>query len=469
MKTGEIQQKCAESSRWWRDPAGWPKRDHDLRRADEAPFEYSSKVLADLTRGGLYVLRGPRRVGKSVELKLTIKGLIADGIDPRSIIHMPVDGWSASDLDRLVGAADQLMPTRQHRWWFIDEITSIADNWPARIKWLRDNDSQFGFDTVVLTGSSSSKLRESIADLAGRRGRAAKPNRVMLPIGFRTFAELVSTEPMPTDVGPRSVADLTPKRLKDAAYRLAPWLHELVATWDAYLTVGGFPQSVASHINDRQPDRALQESLQGVISGDAFQRARFSDLQTEELLRQLAAGLGSPVNKARIAREVNIDVSSQTALRRIDDLRESFIVWPAYKEQAMKPQLRAQEKIYFTDPVYARLASGSVVDDTAMSEQQLGMALLRSLERDDGGRYMSFDRVLFHRTKTNAEIDFVGPDLGGLAIESKFTDGRWRKRTGRTLQASRWRGLVATRTELDPSDPELIAFPAAMLAWLIDT
>jgi len=438
-----------------------------LRRAGEAPFEYSSKVLADLTRGGLYVLRGPRRVGKSVELKLTIKGLIADGIDPRSIIHIPVDGWSASDLDRLVGAADQLLPTRQHRWWFIDEITSITDNWPARIKWLRDNDSQFGFDTVVLTGSSSSKLRESIADLAGRRGRASKPDRVMLPIGFRTFAELVSTEPMPTDAGPRSVADLTPNRLKDAAYRLAPWLHTLVATWDAYLTVGGFPQSVASHINDRQPDRVLQESLQGVISGYAFQRARLSDLQTEQLLRRLAAGLGSPVNKTRIAREIN--VSPQTAHRRIDDLRESFIVWPAYKEQAMRPQLRAQEKSYFTDPVYARLAPGSVVDDTAISEQQLGMALLRSLERDNGGRYMSFDRLLFHRTKTNAEIDFVGSGLGGLAIESKFTDGGWRKRAGRTLQASRWRGLVATRTELDLSDPELIAFPAAMFAWLIDT
>ena len=79
---------------------------------------------------------------------------------------------------------------------------------------------------------------------------------------------------------------------------------------------------------------------------------------------------------------------------------------------------------------------------------------------------MGFDRVLFHLTRTGREIDFVGPELG-WAIESKYVDGRWR-RDAQTLRASGWRGIVATRTELDLEDRDVAAIPAALLAWLID-
>ena len=45
---------------------------------------------------------------------------------------------------------------------------------------------------------------------------------------------------------------------------------------------------------------------------------------------------------------------------------------------------------------------------------------------------------------------------------------RWR-RNAQTLRASGWRGVVATRSELDLDDAELIAMPTAMLAWLVDS
>lgn len=473
MRAGEIQARLTSTNLWWAHPEDWAGRDPDLREASDAPFVHSAGVLDDLTPGGLYVLRGPRRVGKSVELKRTVERLVAGGADPRAIAHMSVDGWVADDLGALVRAADRLMPPEGHRWWLIDEITSITDGWPARIKWLRDNHPRFRGDTVVLTGSSSSNLRDSVGDLAGRRGPASDPDRVMLPIGFRTFVKLVSSHPPAEEappLEPLTVADLTPARLRDAAYRLAPWLHMLAEAWEDYLHVGGFPLAVTAHIRSRLPDQSLSLALRAVISGDAFQRARLSDLQTGEMLYRLARGLGSKFSAAGLARD--IDVSPPTAQRRIDDLRESFIVWPVHQETGLEPRLRAQEKIYFTDPAYARLAPGGgagVPDETALSEQQLGMALLRGSLRDGHGSYPAFDRVLHHRSATGAEIDFVGPDFGGVAIESKYVDGRWRRTAGRTLAASPWRGLVATRSELDLDDPQTAAVPAAMLAWLIDT
>ena len=471
MRIGELQAKLTSTNGWWRLPQDWTKRDPDLQEASAAPFTHSAGVLADLERGGLYVLRGPRRVGKSVELKHTIERLIREGADPRAIMHMSVDGWSADNLGTLVRAADRLMPPDGHRWWLIDEITAIADGWPAQIKWLRDNNPRFRQDTVVLTGSSSSNLRASIGDLAGRRGPASAPDRVMLPIGFRTFVKLTDRESGPEDatgLGPLAVADLTPDRLRDAAYSLAPWLDLLVDAWEDYLRVGGFPQAIASHIRHRLVAETLQRALFGVISGDAFQRARLSDLQTTEMLRRLTRGLGSQINSSRLAREIN--VSPPTAQRRIDDLCESFVAWPVHREQGLRPNLRAQRKIYFTDPIYAQIGSGDAqtVDETALSEQQLGMALLRNSLRDSHSNYADFNRVLHFRSATNAEIDFVGPGFGGLAIESKYADGRWRSSVGRTLTASPWRGLVATRTELDLDEPETVAMPTAMLAWLID-
>ena len=475
MRAGEIQARLTRTNLWWAEPQGWTGRDPDLREAAEAPFRHRSDALADLAPGGLYVLRGPRRVGKSVELKRTVERLIASGTDPRSIAHMSVDGWSSDDLGALVRAAGRLMPPDGHRWWLIDEITSVSGGWPAQIKWLRDNDARFRRDTVVLTGSSSSNLRESVGDLAGRRGPAEDADRLMLPIGFRTFFRLVSDAPTPevSESSPRlAIADLTPGRLNEAAYGLAPWLHSLAEAWEDYLRVGGFPQAVASHVRRRRPDESLRTALLGVISGDAFQRARLSDLQTSEVLRRLAKALGSPHNAARLAREVGL--SPPTARHRIDDLRESFVVWPIHRERSLRPHLRAQEKIYFTDPIYARLVDpvgapfANGPDETTLSEQQLAMALRRSLERDRPGSGSGFDRVLHHRTDTGAEIDFVGPDFGDLAIESKYVDGRWRRSAGRTLTASRWRGIVATRSELDLDDPQLMAVPVSMLAWLVD-
>lgn len=467
MKRGEIQQRLADTNRWWSRAGGWTRDDPDLREAAEAPFSrpYTAGVLDDLTPGGLYVLRGPRRVGKSVEVKRTIERLVSSGTDPRRIVHMSVDGWRAADLGRLVGAASHMTPGDGPRWWFIDEITGITDGWPEQIKWLRDNDPRFRTDTVVLTGSSSSRLRESVGVLAGRRGRADAPDRVLLPMGFRTFVRLTTDRKPPEEAGRLRIADLTPPRLAEAAYEMVPWLHALAEVWETYLQVGGFPRAVGGYLTALLVDPALEAELLRVISGDAFIRSRISDLQTNALLRELTARLGSLVNVANLARE--LDMSQPTAQRRIDDLREAFAVWPSARESRGFPNLRAQQKIYFTDPVYTRLAPAARLDLTALSEQQLGMALLRSLEREHPGSYVQFDRVLHYRSKGGAEIDFVGRDFGGAAVESKYVDGGWRG-SAKTIRAAGRRGIVATRTEIDLDDPGICAVPASMLAWLLD-
>jgi hypothetical protein len=269
-------------------------------------------------------------------------------------------------------------------------------------------------------------------------------------MGFRTFASLMADDPLPA-IDRVRVRDLAPRLLADVTRELAPWLSELVTAWETYLQVGGFPRAVSSWLTERTVDPSLLRGLLDVIHGDAFSGASWSRPQTIAFLQRLADGLGTPANHSAIAED--IDTARPTVRRRLADLREAFIVWPAYRQDNLTPNLKAQEKVYFTDP---------------MSEQQLGMALLRGLEADEPGSYVDFGRVLYHRTPTRKEIDFVGPSFAGLAFESKYIDGRWRGEA-RTLQASPWRGVIATRSELNLDDPTMAALPTAMLAWLIDT
>ena len=456
---------------WWSEPRTWILRDLDLIRARKAPFEYSAGVLGDLVPGGLYLLRGPRRVGKSVELKKTIERLIASGEDPRRIVHVAADRLVAGDLQRVVDAAAPLTPPKGPRCWFIDEITAITDGWPAAIKWLRDNDARFGLDTVVLTGSSAANLDEAIKALAGRRGGAENSDRVLLPMPFRAFIRACSDNPPPHDPEAVPVADLTAALFQEAAVTLAPWLNHIIQQWEIYLTVGGFPQAVSAHINgDERTRRTLCRTLLDVIHGEAFVQSRWSKAQSGAFVARLARGLASPTNRHDIA--MDLDTSANTVRRRIDALRDALTVWPCHPcrpKGVLRPALRSQEKIYFTDPVYSLLPHQTELSPNlpVLSEQQLGVALLSSHVRADPDAYPNFDSVLFHRTPARKEIDFVGPAFGGLAIESKYVGQRRWKRNARTLAASRWRGVVATRSALDLSDPELLAAPTGLLAWLI--
>ena len=463
----EMQHRLAATP-WWANPRRWVLNDHDLREANAARFTYAARVLDDLRPGGLYLLRGPRRVGKTVEVKRAVRRLIDDGADPRRIVHMAADRLKARDLRTMVEAAARLTPAGR-RTWFVDEITAIEDGWPAEIKWLRDNDARFREDTVVLTGSSAANLSESVKALAGRRGDVTDPDRVLLPMPFRAFVRAVMRKSPPKDRPPvplEALAEKDGSALAEAVVDLAPWLPRLVRAWDDYIRVGGFPRMVDCHLRDAS-DEAFRRDLLDVVHGEALRHAQWSKAQTDAFTRRLAKGLGSLANHSDIA--TDLGASSSLVKRRVDALRDSFVVWPCYREVKLRPHLRAQAKVYFVDPVFCRLTRvpQGGLQPGILSEQQLGVALLRSFVREAPGAYLDFDQVLHHRTPARKEIDFVGPAFGGVAVESKYVSGdRWRRALP-TLKASRWRGIVATRDALEIGNPDVNAVPTGLLAWLI--
>ncbi len=277
MRDDEIRARLVQINPWWRaaaagsNPTAWAQEDRTLRDRARHDLGYRSTILNDVAvdpiDDRLILLRGPRRVGKSVALKDAVVTLCGRAdIDQRQIIYLPADGMSARDLTRAIVIGRDLTrsvdsssePTR--RIWLLDEITGI-DGWTSALKFQRDN-TAFGDDAVVCTGSSWSDTTEIERDLlAGRAGSTnARRLRLMHPMRFRDVLAATRPQiPRPPGVAPW---DLQSGTARTIAGDLEVFADELDLAWQAYLTSGGFPRGVAEHTRTGAVSTAFLEDLE---------------------------------------------------------------------------------------------------------------------------------------------------------------------------------------------------------------
>ena len=471
-RLGQTGRELARVNPWWRGE-GWTKTDTDLRTVAESGLNYRNPGLDGLVGGGLYLLRGPRRVGKTVGVKQTIAALLEEGVPPLAIVRVAADGWEAGDLRTVVSnVALPPVPAGHHRWWFIDEVSAVKGDWATQIKWLRDNDPAFSDATVVLTGSSASSLTAAAGVLAGRRGRIDDVDRTLLPMGARTFCQILQPE---LAALPRlAVGELHTRGARQAYEAALPWLDDLVRLWELYLLYGGFPASVAAAFGAQPVPGWFVNDIFHVIFEDAFASSSLNESQTASFVARLWESITSPANMATIAADVGI--SHDVVARHIAYLRDAYLLWacPQKAEKDWVARERAQDKLYAIDPLVARLAhlrnlARPDVDTTALAEMQIGMALRRSVAAS--GRAWASEESVFHlRTPNRKEIDFVSEALCGIAVESKYVEtGKWRSEAA-TVEASGFTGILTTRNVLDCADPDSAwAVPSAVLAALVDT
>ncbi len=296
MRASEIDAELVAVNPWWREPGAWEGSDVQLRAARLSHLDYDPRPLRDVEPGGLYILRGPRRVGKSTALKQFIAEKVKGGSPPRTIRHVAVEGRSAQDLVDIVrrGGARWLEGDPGERLWAIDEITGVKGPWPEHVKRLRDSDPAFSADTVIITGSSASRFEEARKLLAGRRN-AEQGDRTLFQMGFADVGKALGAELPPPPCW--RTADLEDDAAIEAAVReYLPWIPAMIDAWDRYLEVGGYPQAVSAEQEAPGPDRGtgLNEALWDVIHGDAFEGAGLTHTQTQTILRSVSSSVTAP-------------------------------------------------------------------------------------------------------------------------------------------------------------------------------
>ncbi len=471
MKDAEIGDRLRERNHWWRDEHRWETEDENLREAARAPFDYRPGVLADIEPGGLYTLSGPRRIGKSLELRRAIAALIARGVPGRNIVYCSCDDFSLQDLRRLFRVGTSL--TRHvegSRWWLIDEVTAVGRGWSNIVKDLRD-DTPLRRDCLVLTGSSSRELRDATKNFAGRRGPAAtRSDRLLMPIPFRDFCRLLGDLDGLPDLPRIASRDMMGRDALSALEELSFWSNDLVDAWELYLRCGGFPRAVGDFLGTGSVTPAFVGDLWDVVRGDAIRATSLGDADLLNFLARIAEGICSPLNATAVAEHIGLG-SHHAVNDRVNDLVFAFQAWKCHQlRPGGGPNTRSRRKVYFTDPLIARLPSERggayrAPDISRLSEQQLGLSLLRAAAGGRADAFIAAEDVLYERTST-AEIDFVGAAIG-VPFESKYVERGWR-RESRALLARYDRGILATRNILD-TEGEVWALPTSLVVWLLGT
>jgi len=473
---------------WW-TRSGWEAEDLHLRRLRAAAVQLATPQIDEVELGvpAVHVLRGPRQVGKSTDLKLLILRALDVGAAPRDIVYLSLDlleGQPPAALVESVNRALELAAgSGESRLLLLDEVTA-ADRWQGAVKALWD-EGQIDRDVIVCTGSSAADLAQGAAErLPGRRGRGR--DLLVLPQDFASFARAID------DVAPPApgltVAEILTDEGREAIREARVHLPVLQRALERYLLFGGLPAAVveaaAGYV---APSEEVERILWDSLVKEA-QRRGASIAATQALLERLMRSLGSKLSWSRLAREIDVPLGRprrrtgdrsdpRTVQSYVELLAVNYFALIVYfwKQDSGSGDLTKDKKVYFGDPLLSTITAGRVGlrrDRHAEVENALALALYRRYEpRERRAENMVAPEALHvWGTRRGGEIDFVCGRRGQVdAVE--VADWAVLDRRKATAPARALPGrpaLVAGRDELDFGKAANIV-PAALLLWALSS
>lgn len=235
--------------------------------------------LQRLLRTGLtpaVVLRGPRRVGKTVLLRQLLEQLVRDGVPPQHILYIPFD-----EIESLRTVRDPVLSIA--RWYeqhvlkstfnelasqgidtyiLLDEVQNL-DAWAPQVKHLVDNHRV----RLLVTGSSSLRIEAGRDSLAGRITSVDLGPLLLREIAQLRFGHV--SQPFWGDNGLDAVG--TQDFWLNAVEQAARESHARHPAFMAFSERGGYPIAherhdapwhvIADYLNETVIKRAIQHDL----------------------------------------------------------------------------------------------------------------------------------------------------------------------------------------------------------------
>ena len=377
----------------WKNTGGlW--QDPDLAGVKSSLLRYRPRPIQpqECLSPLVLTLRGPRRSGKTVSLKLLVAELIEEkGMNPKDIT------WTSLETLRTLKQMEEhlleVFSKYKPKILFIDEVTSVT-GWQQVIKKYRDN-GLFSQMCIVLTGSSAHDLKAGAERMAGRRGGFELYDRVLLPMSYKDFHE--QTEGAVED----------------------------------YLSVGGFPFRV---------NQFKKTKVQNLTWDDSFGMSVFDEVFFYEITRRkLSRSIGlevlsriSQIKTTSISYESfakSISITKDTARKYLDVLGESFLLSTISHYDTSKGRVapKKEKKLTWVDPALGSFASwtkqGESLDSPARAELVVGIELIKRHEMRLWEGLSAPRNVFTWKSKSGSEIDFLVVDRSKkltYPIEVKF-------------------------------------------------
>jgi predicted AAA+ superfamily ATPase len=383
---------------WWKHGEKFVVFDKNLKEANEKPVFFKRKRI-DLNKGRIYVLRGPRQVGKTTYVKDSISKLISEEIDPNHILYFSSDFFvSRRELRSAIAYFMNKNIEVTDLYIFIDEITSIKD-WNLELKYMSDS-GILEKARIVATGSCSSALRRKGELLPGRGLEGNEYH--MKPLSFRDFVLQTADQIVSTIVEAEfrdSLKKLLPtlektscnleaglSQLFKALYQIAPFKRELDYLFNLYIRYGGYPFAVNDYLlkklrsEQRQPsisiDPKLSEALMRDIIGDITKLGK-QETFVRQILKEISEKYGSRYSFSKLASDM--ETTHVTTIDYLETLEESFVITILYAFDFNKKDMKfkGDKKIFFQDPfIFHSVKSfltgkdiNEIIDETLQNEE----------------------------------------------------------------------------------------------------
>ncbi len=334
-----------------------------------------------LTPFSLNIVIGPRLVGKTTGLHLLIEEQLS-ARDPLSILYLNLD--LAPNLDTFKSLLDAYLRMRDGRGVrssliILDEVTSVP-GWWRLVKGYVDA-GVFRRDSLIVTGSSSLRLKGEVELFPGRMGGGREIEA--LPLSFR---EYLAVRGISIEQSEEPISDMS------SIFPEAPKIRML---FNDYLRTGGFPLPI-------NEDPRAEEQLIRSLEGEILRAGRGPDIAMG-IISQLLKAAPSPISFNSIASSLFI---SHRTVREYVDLMTGLMILGQALFFDGSPKFRKERKVFFRDPFLARIMSIWTVSEfleSALYEWVVQEHLLRR-----------FGSVYYWRD--SCEVDVLAD---GLKIEVK--------------------------------------------------
>lgn len=397
------------------------REDLHLKQLLNAPLilRHSIEDKVKLNEDKVYIVRGPRQIGKTTLVKRKLKELLDRDMPPRRTFYFAFDIGNIKDDNDVAGLIHTYINfvrqefKNKRLWLFLDEVT-YTPNWATGIKRAYDS-GLLQNTTLILTGSSALDLGKGIERLPGRRGTGAHENDLdMLPLSFRAYVQnLYGFEDLPY------ASESHVRCLYEACQNASYYEVEIQQAFEEYLLCGGFPLSILGLRKAGEIDPSIYYTYLQAFLGD-ITKAGKNESYLREIVQTILQKQHEPLDWLMISQESGIG-SHHTAKDYIETMEAFFVLKVIYALKSLggkEISFRKRKKVYIGDPfIYSLLLAWvrgeiqpykealRITEDTLYKSRLVENIISIHLSQ-------TFTKIAYWRNR--GEIDFIGLGKGGL-------------------------------------------------------
>lgn len=479
---------------WWSSGISFTALDADLRNYESQMIKME-RMLPEMSVGKIYLVKGPRRTGKTIMLKLLVRNLIESGVRGEDILYYSFDTVrNPKELRNML--ENFLGKVHKTTYLLLDEIQSVKD-WEFELKHLYDSGA-LGNSVTIITGSIAHMLKREMLPGRGTEGNVYN----MRTLSFNDFCILLIN----ATINGRMPNIFASSSTKEALSSLLPILKDETITleedinvlfdkfssiahfsvilrilFDLYMRTGGYLVAINDYFrnNGNGISDNVADEIYNYLLNDAYALAGLAlgdPVKAKLVLKASIKNIGKVISYNKLASYV--DLNQKTFSSYAERLQNSYAILVINGIDKNLADMRAKKE-YFAD-VFMHYAVGAKLNGESinayfnrMSNTEAVGNLVEEIAADHLIRIREAEPVTyesylkFFRSASLKEIDFAYKRSDGrfIGIEVKYQNEVSIKNDAYKIKSiSEY--LLLTKDSLD-KEKNILLVPAYLFTVLV--